>query len=191
MTGLMRAAKAGSLDNMRECIRRGAIVNGADDAGKTALMCVAEGDMPDGAARLRLLVAFGANIDAVDSFGNTAAMRAALAGRWAMVEALEALGADMLLGNYHGIIPEYVQRFMLEWQDRESESESGPESELEPEPEPEPESYDERLLPLIRLEALARAYATGALPQHDEREELIDCLSLSYADVMGQHFASH
>lgn len=212
-TGLMRATKAGSLDSMREWVRRGADVNAADDGGKTALMCAAEGDMPDGAARLSLLVAFGAAIDAIDHFGNTAAMRAALAGRWAMVEVLEAMGADMLLGNYYGIIPEDVRRFMLEEQDSDSYEAS------------DSDGYDEGPMPLviadIPLEAPAPggdsdtgfcwraaddvlnqafdasmpADATGALPLHsleaDEMQEAIICDALSAADAVGLHFASH
>lgn len=131
-TALMRAAQAGDDYKMHVLLQAGAQANAVDHYGKTPLMYVADGDSRDGAGPVALLLAFRANIDAVDEFGNCALMRAALADNWAMVAILRSHGANMHLANCYGTTPEDVWRFMC--QDSDSNPVSEPDGDAEDAP---------------------------------------------------------
>ena len=187
-TGLMCAAKAGDLDKLQAWLEAGADVNAVDDGGKTALLYAADGYRQDGAGLVSLLIAFGADMDAIDSLGNSAAMRAALAGKWAMVDLLEALGADMFLANYCGIVPDDMRNFAWEEDDSDLDCDS--------------ELYDESAPPDIpgrpmaapAFEPVGAEGDTGYFwhGTDDVLNQAFDASMLpDAADAAGMHFAGH
>lgn len=87
---MMAAAHPDKLDVVQELIAAGACVNAPDFAGKTPLMCAAQGGNENIVA---LLISAGADIDAQNDADETALILAAKAGNYMAVFVLAMAGA--------------------------------------------------------------------------------------------------
>ena len=91
-TSLHYAAVRGHVDVVRLLVDAGAVLDAADDRGRTPLFRAAEFGR---ASVVQLLVDCGAQLDWVDAFGWTALYQSTLCGQRDMVEHLLRLGADV------------------------------------------------------------------------------------------------
>ena len=119
MPALMQAAFVGAEFIMERLLRAGANPDDRNASGSTALMYAVDGEEGQRGGAVALLLSYGADIDAVDGHGNSAVMRAALAGKWGLFNILKAQGANMDLANCHGLTPADV--LMFSYQEDESE----------------------------------------------------------------------
>ena len=124
MPSLMQASFVGAEFIMERLLRAGANPDARNASGSTALMYAVDGEDGERRSALGLLIIYGAEIDAVDGHGNSALLRAALAGKWGLVEILRAHGARMDLANCHGITAENLLWFAFQAQDSESDEEA-------------------------------------------------------------------
>ena len=99
---LLDAAKRGQLDTCQELIGKG---HGADHVeeidkdGRTPLLWACDKGHTD---VVKLLLEHNAEMDAPDSWGNTAAHNAAVSGRCDALKVLMAAGADLTIANKEG-----------------------------------------------------------------------------------------
>ena len=86
-TPLLTAIGNGKVDEAKSLIAKGANVNEAGPDGTTPLMAASEGsaNLADNAPIVEALLAAGARVEAVDSLGRTALLRASAEGRTAAV----------------------------------------------------------------------------------------------------------
>ena len=91
-SGLLAAAAAGRVQQLRSLLAEGVDVNARDGAGRTALINAAAGG---NLRTARLLLAAGADADLADARGRTALMEAAAFGHAALVRLLIGLGTDL------------------------------------------------------------------------------------------------
>ena len=108
-TPLIRAAKSSDVEAMQILLDAGADPTQTMEDGTTAIMMIAGGRLgpaPDAidkpAAAIRLLVEHGADLDARNEEGETAAHRAGRAKSKPMLALLTELGADMALTDNEG-----------------------------------------------------------------------------------------
>jgi len=96
-TPLMWAASSGSIDAVQMLIRAGAIIDAKDKEGQTALMWAQIGSMYSGynPAIVKALIAAGADVNVVDTYGGTPLTRAAGADLSESVKLLLAAGANV------------------------------------------------------------------------------------------------
>jgi len=96
-TPLMWAASSGSLDAVQMLIRAGAIIDAKDKEGKTALMWTQIGSEYPGynPAIVKTLITAGADVNVVDTYGQTPLTMAAGADLFESVKLLLAAGANV------------------------------------------------------------------------------------------------
>lgn len=114
---LMAAALEGDADRVSRALRAGANTEGRDAAGRTPLLLAASGDHIDSA---RILVAHGADPDALDDRHDTPWLVTGVTGSVAMLEVLLPANPDLTIVNRYGgvsVIPaserghvDYVRR---------------------------------------------------------------------------------
>jgi ankyrin repeat protein len=97
-TPLMRAARDGDTEGVKELIHQGADINQRDDNGRTALMFAVINTHYE---TMKVLLEYGADANAKSNKGGTALMGAANAGDLRIVQALLDKGADL-----HARLPE-------------------------------------------------------------------------------------
>lgn len=168
MPALMQASIIGEDPIMERLLHAGAQYDAHNASGSTALMYAVDGEMEERSEPVSLLISFGAKIDAVDGYGNSALMRAALAGKWQLVEILRAHGAQMDLANHDGITPADV--FRMAFQERSA-------------------ALGQHAPPLVVMpESLPIAPASD--PEEDEAEHDVGCALYANGanDVLNQAF---
>jgi ankyrin repeat protein len=114
---LLRAAQAGDADGVALALRSGADIEASDAKERTALLLAATHDRVEVA---RVLVALGADPDALDDRHDTPWLVTGVTGSVAMLEALLPAGPDLTIRNRYGgvsVIPaserghvDYVRR---------------------------------------------------------------------------------
>ena len=114
---LLAAAERGDADAVALALRDGARIEARDGSGRTALLLASSGDHVDAA---QVLVAMGADPDALDDQHDTPWLVTGVTGSVAMLEALLPARPDLALVNRYGgvsVIPaserghvEYVRR---------------------------------------------------------------------------------
>ena len=114
---LLRAAATGDADEVARALRAGADIQAIDDRGRTALLLAVTDDHVDVA---RLLVALGADPDALDGQHDTPWLVTGVTGSVAMLETILLAKPDLTIVNRYGgvsVIPaaerghvEYVRR---------------------------------------------------------------------------------
>ena len=95
---LVKATTAGDVKSIKKLIDSGADPNGRDETGVTPFMIAAESHHEV----LALLMRAGADINAKDSIGQTALIRAAACGEVKVVEMLIEVGADITVTDQFG-----------------------------------------------------------------------------------------
>ncbi|MBS7781087.1 ankyrin repeat domain-containing protein [Acidovorax sp. CCYZU-2555] len=108
MTMLMQASLDGAELIMARLLSAGANADGCNASGSTPLMYAVDGDEGERGGAVKLLLSSGASINAVDRYGNSAAMRAALEGKLGLIDILQEHGANMDLPNCHGLTPKDI-----------------------------------------------------------------------------------
>lgn len=126
MPTLMQASFFGAEFIMERLLRAGANPDDRNASGSTALMYAVDGEAGERGGAVELLLSYGATIDAVDGHGNSAVMRAALAGKWGLFDILKAHGASMEIGNCHGLTPADVLWFSYQEDGSEPHQEHTP-----------------------------------------------------------------
>jgi ankyrin repeat protein len=97
---LRKAAQDGDLAAVQDLLAKGAMVDGKDATGKTALLWAAPGrDNPE---MVKLLIAKGADVNAKDNDGETALMIAASQSNPGILAALIEAGAEVNAQNNAG-----------------------------------------------------------------------------------------
>ena len=91
-TPLMRAARDGNTERVKELIDQGVDINRRDDNGRTALVFAVINTHYE---TMKVLLEYGADVNAKSNKGGTALMAAASAGDLRMVQALLDKGADV------------------------------------------------------------------------------------------------
>lgn len=96
---LLRAARAGDADAVAIALRAGARIEARDRSGRTALLLAADRDR---VAAARVLVAMGADPDALDDRHDTPLLVTGVTGSVAMLEALLPADPDLTIVNRFG-----------------------------------------------------------------------------------------